>query len=105
MYVERLFLGFCLDASMEQRLAALDPKIRKLFFSGGDYLQEWNDGIQKYLGKVTDSVAALPMLDLLESNILSLKQRLLPNPDSADAVPELCLLAILQTESQDNANV
>jgi len=103
MYIERLFLGFCVDSNLDQQLSVLDPQIRKTFLCGGDYLQEWSDGESKYLGKMIDSVADIPLLDLLESHILSLKLRLLPDPAAKPSA--VSLLAVLQAESPGDANV
>lgn len=97
MYSESLFLGFKLDSGMELMLSKADPAIRNLFCSGGDYLKEWEEQGQKYLGKVISAVVDIPTLDLLKSNILSLKQRLLP--DHSEKPIPLWLIAIIQKNS------
>lgn len=97
MYLEKLFLGFAVDEMAENKLLSIDVPLRELFCGGGDYLQEWIDQDQKYLGKLIPGIIDLPALELLKSNILSLKQRILPDP--SHLTTQLWLMAIIQKNS------
>ena len=81
MSFERLlFLGFPVDEAYQAKLLALNPQLLDLFIQkNGEYLQEMVFQGQKYLGRVIASPAQLADLDLLESHIYSLLNRLLPS--------------------------
>lgn len=74
-----LFYGFQMDKDFENRLASVNPYQLSYFIKNdSDYLHEvWYEG-KKYLGKRLEETASVHSLELLESNIFSLVQKLLP---------------------------
>lgn len=74
-----LFYGFPVDKDFENKLASVNPyQLSHFIKNDSDYLHEvWYDG-HRYLGKKLAETACVASLELLESNIFSLIQKLLP---------------------------
>src|SRR4051812_46030634 len=101
MYHGRIFLGFCLDSSLKDRFDHLEPNLKSLLTSGGDYFDECQHNGQLWLGRYVDDVKELHSLDLVKHNLFSLQHRfLLP-----DAPPkEIWLFPLIQSQESAHGN-
>jgi hypothetical protein len=99
MFKKSLFLGVPIDHTLKIELSCVSPEIRKLFIQEGNpsYLQEAKFENQFYVGKHVAEGADFSSLELLESNILSLLNKLVPTYHSKT---RLWLLTILQSEDE-----
>ncbi len=74
-----LFLGLPIDPTLEAALSRVSPALLEQFTQGGDaYLEFFEQGDLRYLGKAVGPSLATSRIDLVRDNILSLIQRLLP---------------------------
>lgn len=74
-----LFLGFCLDDATEKLYHRLSISEKNLFIQDHpDYLQEKLLEGALYLGKSVPSPVATSQLELYQTNILSLLQKVFP---------------------------
>lgn len=87
-----LFLGFICDPLFESGLEKATPYWVELLTGGGDYLSKVTVSNVKYLGKFASSLVSLEELENLESNILSLLKRLVPDYPFRTNVPVLLTL-------------
>jgi hypothetical protein len=95
MYHGRVFLGFCLDASIEDRFDHMEPSLKALLTSGGDYFDECNHNGHRWLGRYVDNIKGLQALDLVKNNLVSLQQRFI----TLDSPPkELWLFPLVQSK-------
>lgn len=89
----QLFLGFTIDDGFAQKLKKLDPAILSAYIREEDlYLQELTLSKEKYLGKYISGSIDLPSLEQLETNILSILQKLIP--ESFKQKQHLVLIAV-----------
>lgn len=79
-FAVRLFLGFPVDDAFALKLEKVPPAILNSFISEGEnYLQDIIDQGVRYLGKFSVPCIELSALELLETNIYSLLQKIEPN--------------------------
>lgn len=83
-----LFLGLPVDAAYEKALAKIDPQVRELFISNAkeSYLNQVTVDDVCYLGKFLGDIAYVPELELLEKNIYSILNKMIPN-HSCESIP------------------
>lgn len=75
-----LFLGFCVTREFSAALDQVNPGLKTLLLEGGEhYLQEHQMADARYLGKNLGEMTDLTELELVEKNIYSLLQRLVPS--------------------------
>ena len=88
MFSLSLFLGFPVSASYSEALAKIDPQIIKMFISDNEdsYLNEVTFEGTQYIGKYVGEVAALSELELLQQNIYSILNKMIPN-HTCESVP------------------
>lgn len=93
-----LFLGLPITAPIEDALATINPELRHLFISDHpeSYLKEVTFEGGLYLGKVLGEKVTLDELQLLEQNILSILNKLLPFQLEGDL--PLVLFAFLSSQ-------
>ncbi len=91
MYQASLFLGFPLTPDFEERLSKVRPQLLKLRMSGKEGLQEIEYKGTRYLGKNVRDLIEAETLKLLEMNVYSLLQQLVPGyslePDALVLLP------------------
>ena len=76
-----LFLGFLVDTEVERDLNKTNACLRELFISSHDqYLHCLTYEGNNYLGKYLPAVAPITEIELIETHIISLLRRLLPQP-------------------------
>ena len=94
MYQVTLFLGFPVDPPFASSLAALDPATVGLFIDDKEqnYLCSLDFEGKRYLGKYAGDLSTLTDLELLQNNIYSLLNRLVP-ASPCRSIP-LSLLAV-----------
>lgn len=91
-FTVQLFLGFPVNADYENELAEMNPHFVSAYIREDDlYLQETISKDIRYLGKYIPEnvVMDILQLELLESNIYSILNKLLPNHPSQDIPLEL----------------
>lgn len=80
MYNAQLFLGIPLAGGLQAALAQADESLVSAFVNDhGEYLQEVSHGGQRYLGKFGGDVCDVDQLALLQANIYSMLDKLLPS--------------------------
>lgn len=88
MLTVSLFLGFPIDAFYAAAFEKIDPQVLKLFIGTGEqcYLNEVTfEGI-RYVGKFAGDLCSIPDLELLEKNIYSILNKIVPHHPS-EGVP------------------
>lgn len=80
LFERHLFLGFPVDSDYRTGLSFVNPQLLSMYIQkNGEYLQEYFHAGTQYLGRTIPSPAQPGDLELLESHILSLLTRLVPN--------------------------
>lgn len=75
-----LFLGLPVTADLERALNAVNPTALALFTQGGeDYLELHSHQEQRFLGKAIADGTDIARLHLIEANVISLLNCLLPD--------------------------
>jgi hypothetical protein len=91
-FTVQLFLGFPVNTDFENKLIDLNPHFVSAYIRDDDlYLQETISNDIRYLGKCIPEnvVTDILQLELLESNIYSILNKLLPNHPSQEIPLEL----------------
>lgn len=89
----QLFLGFPVDKALSKKLEKVDRTLISTYIRQDDlYLQELMDAHERYLGKYITGAIDLPELELLQSNIYSLLNKILPGHPYQEQ--ELIILAV-----------
>lgn len=79
-FESHLFFGIEVDKLFKESLKKVDPNIKSFFIQkNSTYLQEYMHEGVLYLGKFIDASTTLQNLDLLEANIYSLLEKIVPN--------------------------
>lgn len=88
MFSVSLFLGFPVNTTYSAALAEIDPLIIKMFISDSEesYLNEVIFEGTRYFGKYVGEVAVVSELELLQQNIYSILNKLIPN-QKCESVP------------------
>lgn len=90
-YDLQLFLGLPVTAKLEAELQKANPNIKKIFICNqGDYLHQVTYQGTSYLGKQAGAMTSLQELELLQANIWSLLDKVLPK--QTDRLPQLMLI-------------
>jgi hypothetical protein len=80
MFDLKLFFGIVIDQEMKAHLEEVSPFLKNaLIQNNEDYLQEITFENVTYLGKNLGKFINAQNLDMVEKNIISLLQKLLPN--------------------------
>lgn len=81
MFSVSLFLGFPVSASYSEALRKIDPQIMKMFVSDNEdsYLSEITFENILYIGKYVGEVITVSELELLQQNIYSILNKMIPN--------------------------
>lgn len=76
-----LFLGMPVDESYAKALKEIDPEVFKLFISDQkeSYLNQVVTNDIRYIGKFLEETPSVTELELLEKNIYSILNKLLPH--------------------------
>jgi len=76
----QLFLGFPIGQDYAAKLKSANPHIIALFVqNSGDYLQEVTFKNGKYWGKFVGNIADFSELELIETNIISILKKFVPD--------------------------
>jgi hypothetical protein len=91
-----LFFGIPLEDQVAEHLALVDKSLLRIFLSeNGDYLRQVDYNGRQYLGKLAGDVCDLSSLELLQTNIHSLLNKLLPMSAYQKIPLELFPIAVL----------
>ncbi len=78
MYDLKLFLGIAADVELEKALSKINPHLLSLYMSGGNYLSAVSLKEQRYFGKPAPLSSSVNQLENLETHLLSLLRKLVP---------------------------
>ncbi len=94
MFSASLFLGFPLSASSSQALAQINPQLMKMYISDQEdsYLNEVTFEGATYIGKYVGEIATVSELELLQQNIYSILNKMIPN-HTCESVPLILFAA------------
>lgn len=80
MFDRELFFGFPLDPIYIKKLEKINPYLYSQFIGDSEeYLKEVNAEGLRYLGKNLGKITSIAKLELIEANIYSLLERLVPD--------------------------
>lgn len=78
----QLFIGLELTPDLRRALSRADSKLVDYFIDNGqDYLTRVSLDSRRFLAKPVDKLTQMEQLELMENNLRSLCQRLLPDVD------------------------
>ena len=86
VFSANLFLGFCVTASYAEALTKIAPQMLQLFISENEesHLKEVTFEKVRYFGKFVGEITTLQELHLLEKNIYSILNKIVPNQSCED---------------------
>lgn len=88
MFSVSLFIGFPVSPSYSEALAEIDPQIIKMFISDHEdsYLNEVAFEGTRYLGKYAGEAPSVSELEMLQKNIYSILNKMIPN-HTCESIP------------------
>lgn len=100
MFERKLFLGFHVDSRYQAALLLANKQLLTYFISpNSQYLQEYFHQNQRYIGKFLASPTETGQLELVNSNIYSLLDRLVPDYPYAES--PLWLFPVIEFHNPD----
>ena len=94
LYQTILFFGLPIDSTLDSLIKKIDPEISSIFIGGIDspYLSIIEHQGERFIGKYAGEIALLDELELLQTNIFSLLDKIFPEFSVIDR-PSLQLIA------------